>query len=110
MNDSTRFMLIYTSMLLSCKDEELADFLTNTVVTDIELHKCSIEKLKEIRDEIVRLVVNQTKDELDEIYKIQPLEYKLEYDGQINLWSEFYSLGGITRMKDTFVRLAKEGE
>ena len=30
MEDSVRFMLFYASILLSCKDEELADFIDNT--------------------------------------------------------------------------------
>ena len=30
MEDSVRFMLFYASILLSCKDEELADFIDRT--------------------------------------------------------------------------------
>ena len=51
MEDSVTFMLFYASMLLSCKDEELADFIDNTASVNyiggipIDLHKYSIEEL-----------------------------------------------------------------
>lgn len=115
MENSVRFMLFYALMLLSCKDEELADFIDNTASVNyiggipIDLHECSIEELSGIR-EIVRQVLSQAKDELDKLTTVQPLRYKSEYDGQIDIWDEFYRLNGIVRMKDAVARLVKEGE
>lgn len=116
MEDSVRFMLLYASMLLSCKDEELADFIDNTASVNyvggipIDLHKCSIEELSGIREGFVRQAMSQTKDELDKLATVQPLKYKSKYDGQIDMWDEFHRLNGIIRMKDAVVRLVKEGE
>lgn len=116
MEDSVRFMLFYASILLSCKDEELADFIDNTASVNyvggisIDLHECSIEELNDIREGFVKQVLSQAKDELDKLATVQPLRYKPEYDGQIDMWDEFYRLNGIVMMKDTVVRLVKEGE
>lgn len=116
MEDSVRFMLFYASMLLSCKDEELADFIDNTASVNyiggipIDLHECSIEELRSIREGFVRQALNQAKDELDKLATVQPLRYKSEYDGQIDIWDEFHRLNEIVRMKDAVVRLVKEGE
>jgi len=116
MEDSVRFMLFYASMLLSCKDEELADFIDNTASVNyaggipIDLHKCSIEELSGIREGFVKQVLSQAKDELDKLAIVQPLRYKSEYDGEIDIWDEFRRLNGIVRMKDAVVRLVKEGE
>lgn len=112
MEDSVRFMLFYASMLLSCEDEELADFIDNTASVNyiggipIDLHECSIEELRGIREGFVK----QVKDELDKLTTVQPLRYKPECDGQIDIWNEFHRLNGIVRMKDAIVRLVKEGE
>lgn len=115
MEDSVRFMLFYASILLSCKDEELADFIDNTASVNyvggipIDLHECSIEELSGIREGFVRQVLSQAKDELDKL-ATQPLRYKPVYDGQIDMWDEFYRINGMVRMKDAIVRLVKEGE
>lgn len=116
MEDSVRFMLLYASMLLFCKDEELADFIDNTASVNyvggipIDLHKCSIEELSGIREGFVRQALSQAKDELDKLATVQPLRYKPEYDGQIDMWDEFYKINEMVRMKDAVVRLVKEGE
>lgn len=45
MEDSIRFILFYASMLLSCEDKELADFIDNTASVNyisgipIDLHE-----------------------------------------------------------------------
>lgn len=116
MEDSVRFMLFYASILLSCKDEELADFIDNTASVNyvggipIDLHECSIEELSGIREGFVRQVLSQAKDELDKLATVQPLRYKPVYDVQIDMWDEFYRINGMVRMKDAIVRLVKEGE
>jgi hypothetical protein len=116
MEDSVRFMLFYASILLSCKDEELADFIDNTASVNyvggipIDLHECSIEELSGIREGFVRQVLSQAKDELDKLATVQPLRYKPVYDGQIDMWDEFYRINGMVRMEDAIVRLVKEGE
>ena len=111
MEDSVRFMLFYASMLLSCKDEELADFIDNTASVDyrggipIDLHECSIEELRNVREGFVKQTLDQTKDELDKLATVQPLRYKPEYDGQIDIWDEFHRLNGMVRMKDAVVKM-----
>ena len=116
MEDSVRFMLFYTSMLLSCEDEKLPDFIDNTASVNyiggipIDLHECSIEELRGIREGFVRQILDQAKNELDKLATVQPLKYKPEYNGQIDIWDEFHRLNGIVRMKDAVVRLVKEGE
>lgn len=116
MEDSVRFMLFYTSMLLSCEDEELPDFIDNTASVNyiggipIDLHECSIEELRGIREGFVRQILDQAKNELDKLATVQPLKYKPEYNGQIDIWDGFHRLNGIVRMKDAVVRLVKEGE
>lgn len=116
MEDSVRFMLFYTSMLLSCEDEELPDFIDNTASVNyiggipIDLHECSIEELRGIREGFVRQILDQAKNELDKLATVQPLKYKPEYNGQIDIRDEFHRLNGIVRMKDAVVRLVKEGE
>lgn len=87
MEDSVRFMLFYTSMLLSCEDEELPDFIDNTASVNyiggipIDLHECSIEELRGIREGFVRQILDQAKNELDKLATVQPLKYKPEYNG-----------------------------
>lgn len=116
MEDSVRFMLFYASMLLSCEDEELPDFIDNTASVNyiggipIDLHECSIEELRGIREGFVRQILDQAKNELDKLATVQLLKYKPEYNGQIDIWDEFHRLNGIVRMKDAVVRLVKEGE
>lgn len=116
MEDSVRFTLFYASMLLSCEDKELADFIDNTASVNyiggipIDLHECSIEELRSIRKGFVRQALDQAKDELDKLVIVQPLRYKPECDGQIDIWNEFHRLNGIVRMKDAVARLVKEGE
>lgn len=89
MEDSVRFMLFYTSMLLSCEDEELPDFIDNTASVNyiggipIDLHECSIEELRGIREGFVRQILDQAKNELDKLATVQPLKYKPEYNGLI---------------------------
>lgn len=111
MEDSVRFMLFYASLLLSCRDEELADFIDNTASVNyvggisIDLHECSVEELSAIREGFVRQILNQAKDELDKLTTVQPLRYKPECDGQIDIWNEFHRLNGIIRMKDVIVKM-----
>ena len=111
MEDSIRFILFYASMLLSCEDKELADFIDNTASVNyiggipIDLHECSIEELRGIRERFVRQVLDQVKDELDKLATVQPLKYKPEYDGQTDIWDEFHRLNGMVRMKDTVVKI-----
>ena len=72
MEDSVRFMLFYASILLSCKDEELADFIDNTASVNyvggipIDLHECSIEELSGIREGFVRQVLQDKWNGKDE--------------------------------------------
>lgn len=53
----------------------------------------------------MRQVLDQVKDELDKLATVQPLKYKPEYDGQIDIWDEFHRLNGMVRMKDTVVKI-----
>lgn len=92
------------------------DFIDNTASVNyiggipIDLHECSIEELRGIREGFVRQILDQAKNELDKLATVQPLKYKPEYNGQIDIWDEFHRLNGIVRMKDAVVRLVKEGE
>ena len=110
MKDTNRFLLLYMDMLIKCKDNEIADFLMNTAYfsdngKDINLYNYSIVELKKIRENIIKYIMNTISKEFDkEILK--PIEYKPErYDGQINIWEEFYDLDIPSKMKNVIIRM-----
>ena len=94
MTDSNRFLLLYMDILLRCKDNEIADFLMNTVhisdnSKDINLHDYSIVELKKIKENIIKYIIDIISKEYDkEILK--PTEYKNEqYSGQ-DIWEKIF--------------------
>lgn len=111
MKDSNRFLLLYIDMLCRCKDNEIADFLMNTAYfsddyQNIDLHDCCIEELVKIRKNIIKSIMKEVSKDIDsEILK--SAEYKPEqYDGQINIWEEFYDLDIPNKMKNAVIRIS----
>lgn len=109
MKDSSRFLLLYIDMLRRCKDNEIADFLMNTAYfsednQNIDLHSYSIEELIKFRENIIKSFMEEISKELDEEI-LKPIEYKSDYyDGQINIWEDFYALDMPNRMKNAVIR------
>lgn len=111
MKDTNRFLLLYMDMLIKCKDNEIADFLMNTAYfsdggQDIDLHDYHIDELTEIRENIIKYIMDTISKDLDsEILK--SVEYKpKQYDGQINIWERFYALDIPNKMKNAVIRIS----
>ena len=110
MSDANRFLLLYVDMLLKCKDSEIVDFLMNTANfsdngKDIDIRSCSIDELKEIRENIIKAIMDAISKELDEEI-LKPIEYKPErYDGQINIWEKFYAWDMPNKTKNAVIRM-----
>ena len=110
MKDTNRFLLLYMDMLIKCRDNEIADFLMNTAYfsddgQNIDLHNCCIDELVKIRKNIIKSIMKEVSKDID---SVKSTEYKPEqYDGQINIWEEFYALDIPIKMKNAVIRIGE---